>query len=185
MKNIEKTIRSILTSKNFTKDFFKTFEKAKNGGMFGMLIEELVFKYLNKHFKNLIIEPQEIENKTNRKVDFIIDNNHFFQLKTTNFNKNKPKIIQLFRTSDFPNELNKQIEYYNARITNTIILAYDKINQKIFYLFLTYNDLLYTNKVQINERNEYFSFIITKKIIIEYDLFFKKIILYYNSLILK
>jgi hypothetical protein len=185
MKNIEKTIRSILTSKNFTKDFFKTFEKVKNGGMFGMLIEELVFKYLNKHFKNLIIEPQEIENKTNRKVDFIIDNNHFFQLKTTNLNKNKLKRNILFLASDFPNELNKQIKYYNSKITNTIILAYDEINQKIFYLFLSYNDLLYTNKVQINERNKYFSFITTKKIIIEYDFFIKKIVLYYNSLILK
>ncbi|WP_284928263.1 hypothetical protein [Candidatus Phytoplasma sp. AldY-WA1] len=136
MKNIEKTIRSILTSDNFTKDFFKTIDvkKIKNGGNFGKLIEELVFKHLNKYFKNLITEPQEIENRTNRRVDFII-NDVFFQLKTTNLIKNRPKIIQLFRAKNFPNELNKQIECYNSRITNTIILAYDKFNQKITYLF--------------------------------------------------
>jgi len=185
MKNIEKIIKSILTSNQFKKEFFETIniKPTDDSGMFGKLIEGLVFKHLDKYFKNLITESWKIESKTNRKVDFIIDNN-FFQLKTTNFNATTPT-IKLFHAADFPNELNEQIEYYNARITNTIILVYDKINQKIFYFFLTYNNLLYTNKAQINERCKYFGFISTKKIGISYDFSIKRIVLNRKFLISK
>jgi hypothetical protein len=185
MKNIEKIIKNVLTSNQFKKEFFETIniKTKKHDGWIGQETEKLVFKHLKKYFKNLITDPGKIENKTKASVDFIIDN-ICFQLKTKNLNC-KSKDIRYFNSNFLNKSFKEKMNIYNSKITNTIILIFDRINQKINYCFLTKNDLFIKNKKQIEDKNERFDFVVAKGLTVYYNSYNKQIRLNLNSLILK